>query len=81
MAPSAILPSCAGNPKRVWINGASLTEVAATNILFDSMPLTLGADLDNGVQGSPVRGTLDDVRIYNRALTTSELALLAAMGS
>jgi Concanavalin A-like lectin/glucanases superfamily len=46
-------------------------------IPFDADTLTLGADLDGGVIVAPLTGRLDDVRIYNRALSAAEIVTLA----
>jgi hypothetical protein len=37
----------------------------------------IGCDMDNGVEQSHYKGTLDDVRFYDRALSAAEVAQLA----
>jgi hypothetical protein len=44
---------------------------------FDDNPILIGYDLDNGAPVAPFAGILDEVRIYNRALTQAEITLLA----
>ena len=65
----------------IAVNGLALTQLVAGPTMFDSQPVTIGADIDGALTTAPFIGTLDDVRIYNRALTTEEIAQLAAAGS
>ena len=44
---------------------------------FDGGQVSIGADLDNGATVAPFNGLLDEVRIYHRALSATELAELA----
>lgn len=44
---------------------------------YDAHPLVVGADEDDGVVDQFFQGALDDVRIYDRALTAAEVAVLA----
>ena len=46
---------------------------------FDAHAVDLGADLDAGALVAPYRGTIDDVRIYDRALSSTELQTLAGL--
>lgn len=65
-----------GTTKRLYIDGLPVVEVAAT-VSYDGRALVLGADRN---AGNPVLfwdGALDDVRIYDRALSGAELAALA----
>lgn len=61
-----------GHYLRLYINGSSVgTPVATTaNILLNSNDVSVGA-YDGGTQ--PSDGTIDDVRIYDRALTPDEI--------
>jgi len=68
-----------GSTRRIWLNGASVIDQSGAAIMFDTMPIAIGADLEAGQPGSQFRGIVDDVRIYNRVLTAAELTLLAAM--
>jgi len=43
-------------------------------------PVRLGSSYNN-VQGWPFGGGLDDLRVYNRALTPGEVATLAAVAT
>jgi len=71
----------AANKVNVFVNGAVLpapTKVADTGgTPFDSgLSLFIGASLSSGAISSPLNGTIDDVRIYSRALTAEEVRML-----
>jgi hypothetical protein len=56
---------------RLYVNGAQVSSKAVTGtISTTAQPLRLGG---NGVWGEYFQGTLDEVRVYNRALTTLEV--------
>lgn len=71
-----------GSDIRIYLNGVSQTVVDLSTvgspaaINATTIPLRIGRDTlgSNGIDGS-----IDDVRIYNRALTSGEIATLAAM--
>jgi hypothetical protein len=42
-------------------------------MLFDSTPLQIGADQEDGVTIQYFRGRLDELRIYDRALSLAEI--------
>jgi large repetitive protein len=68
-----------GATLRVWIGGELVAETPAVLApTKDAGDLVIGADLDNGVPMLPFHGVLDDVRIWNRALTDAERALVIA---
>lgn len=52
--------------------------VTLTSILYDADPVTLGSDVNSGQPTSPITGMLDDVRIYDHALSSGEIRGLAA---
>jgi hypothetical protein len=64
-----------GTTKRLYLDGAMVGELP-TSVAFDLDDVLIGADLDADVV-IPFVGALDDVRIYDRALSTDELVLLA----
>ena len=66
-----------GTTKQIWIDGMLRTSDSAV-LAFDSQPIVIGYDVDNGTPEGALAGILDEVRIYNRALSASELAALAA---
>lgn len=58
-----------------WIDGI-LVGSGPSTVMFDANDIVVGTDIDGGVVSGPYTGLLDDLRIYNRALTQSELAAL-----
>ena len=65
--------------KELWLDGGRIGVSAgiAHTPLFDSGAILLGIDIDSGSASAAFPGTLDDFRIYNRALTPDELQSLA----
>lgn len=61
----------------LYVNGEALA-TAGSGTVFDGNQVVLGADHDHGGQIYPLYGLLDDVRIYDRALSLDEIAALAA---
>jgi len=56
---------------RVYVNGTQVSSVAATAaILTSANPLSIGGD---AIYGQYFQGTIDDVRVYNRALAAAEI--------
>jgi len=62
--------------KRIYLDGA-LAGITTTAIATSSWPMIIGADVDNGVMTHYYVGTLDDLRLYARALRDDEVAVLA----
>jgi hypothetical protein len=55
----------------VYVNGALVGDVALTgNIATSTTPLRIGG---NTVWGEWFQGLIDEVRVYNRALTAAEI--------
>ncbi|HEX5058872.1 MAG TPA: LamG domain-containing protein [Kofleriaceae bacterium] len=65
-----------GTTKRLYINGVMVASTAS-QITYDTHNIYLGADENNGTLALPFDGELDDLRVYNRVLSTSEIAALA----
>jgi hypothetical protein len=79
----AITAAGNGNSGRVFVDGRQLSTTVATNLNAlatgnSTRTLTLGSH-SNGFT-LPFGGQLDDIRIYNRALTPSEIQLLYTGG-
>lgn len=71
----AFVADRAAGTGKIYYNG---TQVASGTVRTDfatNSALALGAF---GTGSFPLKGSLDDVRVYNRALTTNEIAMLAA---
>jgi sialidase-1 len=63
-----------------YVNGKQLGVKKATSDagnVDNNIDFRIGAQFDDG--GLPIQGTLDDIRIYKRALTAEEVQALAAM--
>lgn len=65
-----------GTTKRLYIDGVEVSSVASTSS-YDNHELLLGADQNGGTTALYWAGTLDDLRIYDRALSADEIAALA----
>jgi hypothetical protein len=51
-----------------------------TSIGYDSQPLLLGRDTENGVPSFFLAGQIDEAAIYGRALSGSEIASIYLAG-
>ncbi|HLP50638.1 MAG TPA: immunoglobulin domain-containing protein [Chitinophagales bacterium] len=68
-----------GATVKIYINGALVLSTAATgNIANNTAPLRFGADQSGA---NTLNGFMDEIRIYNRALTESEIGLVAQLPS
>lgn len=67
-----------GSAKALFVNGERVAHNTGVTILFDERPITIGADLDDGLIDFQFRGRIDDVRIYDRALSEAEITALQA---
>lgn len=65
-----------GTTKRLYVDGVPVASVAAT-LAYDTHPVYLGADQNNGTTVLYWDGAIDDVRVYSRVLNDSEIATLA----
>jgi hypothetical protein len=66
----------------VSLNTMQLNEYVYTNNFnLKDTPLTIGSSLTQGSVGALAAGSINDVRIYNRALSSNEVAQLYALES
>ncbi|MEZ4361094.1 MAG: LamG domain-containing protein [Kofleriaceae bacterium] len=65
-----------GTVKRVFVDGVADGQ-RPQPIAFDDNDILFGADLDAGLPVVEFYGLLDEVRIYDRALTSAEVSALA----
>jgi hypothetical protein len=70
----------------LYANGAALSptktvDAAITTIHSSATPITIGSALNAGAGSNFLRGLIDEVRIYNRALTADEIKQLYRMGA
>ena len=69
-----------GSTVRVYVNGVQQGTASVSGTIFSSTnTITIGRW--SGASTDFFRGSIDDVRIYNRALSAQEVALLYALGS
>jgi hypothetical protein len=64
-----------GTMQRFYLDGAEV-EARSGSVSFDGDPLVLGGDVD-GSFGYAMSGSVDEVRIYDRALSVAEIGILA----
>jgi hypothetical protein len=67
-----------GSTKTLFVDGNNVASDTPSGISFDEDPVYIGGDEDAGAPTAFLNGRVDDVRIYNRALTPSEIQALAA---
>jgi hypothetical protein len=65
----------------LWIDDNIRAGGTAQALLTDEEPILIGADRDGGVFHQFVQGTIDEVRIYDRALSDAEIIALATPDS
>jgi hypothetical protein len=61
-----------------WLDGIPIFTLNG-GVAEDTYGISFGSDLDSGVISAPMIGNLDEIRIYNRALSDTEVGALAAM--
>jgi hypothetical protein len=60
------------NPHRLYVNGSQVASVSRSGkIGTSSRPVRIGG---NAILGEWFSGTIDEVRVYNRALTAAEIS-------
>ena len=70
------------NTHSLYINGELvLSEENTTTIVYDNHPLMLGAEIENESLDFFFHGLIDDVRIYDRALTENEIETVYLEGT
>ncbi len=72
-----------GTTKRLYVNGVlAASVVVGTAIVYDSanVPLTVGADWENGVAFYRFTGEVDEATLYNRALSDMEITAIFNAG-
>jgi hypothetical protein len=70
-----------GATVRLFVNGVQVATAAGSGtILREAKPLLIGAGMNDatGIAGDGFLGWMDDVRLYNRALSASEIQALYA---
>ena len=67
-----------GVDRILYIDGAEAARSTGT-WMYSARPVGVGGDKDFGNLNLPYSGDMDDVRFYNRPLSTIEAALLFAL--
>jgi hypothetical protein len=63
-----------GSNMRVYVNGAVVGTFARTAaVLTGTVPMSIGADYNNSTATEFFDGMMEDVRLYNRALSSNEI--------
>jgi uncharacterized repeat protein (TIGR01451 family) len=71
-----------GTAQELWLDGASAGSAAATPAIgYDTHPLLLGADIDNESLISFFPGRIDEVAMYNRVLSQTEIQTIYGAGT
>jgi uncharacterized repeat protein (TIGR01451 family) len=71
-----------GTTQQLYLDGASAGSAAATPAIgYDTHPLLIGADIDNESLISFFPGRIDEVAIYNRALSSTEIQSVYGAGT
>lgn len=66
-----------GTTAALFINGAKVGQKATPFVELDMHDLMIGADENMGSPAYPFHGRIDDLELYNRALTDAEISGLA----
>ncbi len=65
------------NLQKQYIDGVLVNSgTEATSIIYDSKPWTIGAEYENNIMSWFFSGKIDDIRIYDRVLSDSEVLSL-----
>jgi large repetitive protein len=65
--------------RKLYVDGVEVTSGACNSVIpYDGNPVLIGAAIENGSLAFPLNGSLDDVLIFNRALSGAEVASLFA---
>jgi hypothetical protein len=70
-----------GTNATVYVDGALATQCAGSDFTRDTSYVSLGGRPDQDGNNSPYNGLEDEVQIYNRALTATEVQQMYAAGS
>ncbi len=74
-----VLMTSDGVIERLYENGVQVNSTSAGNLNWTNQSITFGSLY--GSTGSWFNGLIDDVRVYNRALSTSEISQLYSSGA
>ncbi|HEY3807511.1 MAG TPA: LamG domain-containing protein [Kofleriaceae bacterium] len=66
-----------GTTKALFEDGVLITSNTAAGVDYDDDPVFIGGDVDSGAPEGLFNGLIDEVRVYNRALSDAEIAALS----
>jgi concanavalin A-like lectin/glucanase superfamily protein len=66
-----------GATATLFMNGVNVAAKATPAVMFDTHDLIIGSDENTGAPAYQFHGRVDDLQLYNRALTDAEIAALA----
>jgi hypothetical protein len=81
-----ILCQKSGSALQMYVNGTLHASASSALLQYQNSPFTASARIDNssdlfiggyGINSSNLQGKLDEIRIYNKALTSTEIGYLA----
>jgi hypothetical protein len=65
----------------IYVDGVAVASNSASGpIAYDTHPFQIGADIENGVPSFFFDGSIDEVSLYDRALTATEIAAIYDAG-
>lgn len=67
-----------GGQLRLYIDGVEVGAGSGFSLDFDGHEFLIGKELDDGSLGASFEGFLDDLQLYDRALSADEVQMLAA---
>jgi uncharacterized repeat protein (TIGR01451 family) len=71
-----------GSSQQIYLDGGLAGSASASpTIAYDTHPLLIGAEIDNEIVTSFFPGLIDEVTIYNRALSQSEIQSVFGAGT
>src|SRR5262249_25243293 len=71
-----------GTTQTLYIDGTPVASgMTGRSISYDSSPFLIGRDIQNGSPYGFLGGVIDEVAIYNRALSSTEIAAVYAAGA
>jgi hypothetical protein len=63
-----------GTTKTLYVDGVAIGSDTYPAPVYDASPLVIGADDEDAALGGFYTGTIDDLRIYDRALSAAQIA-------
>ena len=72
----------AGTAQALYLDGALVNAATTSKVIaYDTNPLLIGAESNNSTLGFFFSGGIDELTIYNRALTSTEVQTVAGAGT